>query len=220
MKARSFRDYDVLLFDLDGTLVDSARAIAAALTQVNRRRSERPIPADEVRSLISHGVATLVSRTLGSAPSELNDDIIAFRTELERTPLDPMSVYPGVIDALEVLWLAHFSMAVVTNKPESLSRKLLDSFGLTRFFHVLVGGDTTKHSKPHPDPVQRAFIRLGSPPSRGVLIGDSAVDAAAAAAMALPFILFEGGYDPAGCDPYKIAGRFSNFLDLPKLLAG
>lgn len=209
---------DVLLFDLDGTLADSAGGIAAALSELLRERGGAPIAAHTVRPWISLGGELLVARALGGHALDPAGDLMRFRAILSALPTDPDCLYSDVRETLELLGRTGFTMAVVTNKPEGLSRGLLADLALTERFATLVGGDTTLRSKPDPAPIRHALAALQAEPDRAMLIGDSAVDAAAAKALAMPFLLFEGGYGAHECEPAQVAGRFAAFRELPALI--
>lgn len=200
-----------LLFDLDGTLVDSARHIASALSQLSVGRGGGDIAVEKVRSLVSLGANALVQTALGNLVHDSQGDLAAFREQLAAIEPDVDAVYPGVPGALQALTEDGYAMAVVTNKPERLSRTLLDQMGLLRFFDVVVGGDTLRQCKPDPAPLQHARQLLGMATDQAVLIGDSRIDAAAAHAAGARFVLFQGGYDSAGCNPGHIAARFPHF---------
>lgn len=208
-----------LLFDLDGTLVDTARAIAAALSELAARRGGGPADVAAVRKLVSRGVAELVSETLGPLAGESGRDVSEFREILAQTPTDQAAIYPGAIEALHRFVAAGHRCAVVTNKPEGLSRKLLAELNLARFFSAIVGGDSLARCKPDPAPLLDAMARLEASPEATVMIGDSEVDAAAAAAAKVAFILFDGGYGPVGEQSRKAAGRFVDYAGLTALLA-
>ena len=210
---------DVLLFDLDGTLVDSAPGIALALSRLSSARGGGVVPTDRVRPLVSLGAEALVGRALGPVAGDSAADVVAFRTILAALPADPASLYPDVSITLDALAEAGFAMGIVTNKPERLSLTLIEGLGLGRHFQALVGGDTTGRAKPHPAPLELALHRLGTTATRAIFIGDSAVDAGAARALALPFVLFERGYGAASCDRRDVAAAFDRFADLPGILA-
>ena len=165
MTARRGRP-EAVLFDLDGTLVDSALGIAAALTAVRNRHGGGAISPDGVRPWISLGAKELVRRALEDVvPACSPADLTEFRAELARTPADRACIYPGVEALLEALFEEGVAAAVVTNKPEDLSRQLLRELGLADQFAAVVGGDTTARPKPDPAPVRAALedaaARLG-----------------------------------------------------------
>jgi phosphoglycolate phosphatase len=204
-----------LLFDLDGTLVDSAITIAAALSDLSKSRGGDAIPVERVRRLVSKGAAALVHEALGALAGNSDADVGAFRAILATIPAEPGIVFPGVVAALQSLRGTGHRCAVVTNKPEALARLLLDQLDLARFFPVIVGGDTLAVCKPSPAPLRHALAAIGAPGQAVLMIGDSAVDARAAAAAGLPFLLYEHGYEADGCTSEAVAATFAHFRDLP-----
>ena len=209
---------EAALFDLDGTLVDSAPGIVRALNQVRAERGGEPLQAAAVRPWISLGADALVAAALGPFARRPDEDLQAFRSRLLDLPADPADVYPGVTEALEALADAGLQMAVVTNKPEGLSVALLDQLDLSRWFGAVVGGDTTARPKPDPAPSRAALQALGREPDGTVFVGDSRVDADAADGIGMPFYLYEGGYGAADCPDALVAARFARFAELPGLL--
>jgi phosphoglycolate phosphatase len=207
-----------LLFDLDGTLVDSAFTIAVALSELSRARGGGPVAVAPVRRLVSRGAATLVRETLGPLAGDSAADVAAFRALLARIPADPEMIFPGVIAALEHLTAAHHACAVVTNKPEGLARLLLDQLGLARFFATVVGGDTLAVCKPHAEPLRHALGGVAAPDAAALMIGDSAIDAQAARAAGMPFVLYERGYEAESCAGEACAASFARFERLPDLV--
>lgn len=210
-----------LLFDLDGTLVDSARSIAAALSAVAIARGGGMITAAQVRPLVSQGADVLVSATLGDLANDPQADLVAFRAALSFQVADPVDIYPGAAETLRGLAAAGHPLAIVTNKPEALSRKLLDELGLLDHFGIVVGGDSCQAAKPDPQPLLHALAAIApaATAQSAVLIGDSDVDGHAAQAAGCGFILFDGGYGPATPDAYPIADRFNAYPRLDLLLA-
>lgn len=208
-----------LLFDLDGTLIDSARDIARALTRVSQARGGGAASAETVRPLVSQGVATLVRQALGPVAGARDADIDAFRAALAALPVDPAIVYPGVRTSLDALSATGHPMAVVTNKPERLARAVLVELALDHHFGAIIGGDTAAHPKPHRAPVDHALGAIGGSAGNSLFIGDSAVDAATASDCSIPFLLYEGGYGAADCSASDVMARFAHFEVLPDMIA-
>jgi len=204
-----------LLFDLDGTLVDSAADIARALSIVSHARGGPVIMADRVRPLVSLGAGVLVRRALGPVAGDNAADLSAFRDALGALPPDPSIIFAGVETALKALAAAGFAMAIVTNKPEALSRHLLRGLALDRYFAAIVGGDSAVSPKPDRAPLELALAQMGMAAAPAVMIGDSNVDAAAAKACRIPFILFNGGYGAGECAADDITLWFDDFAALP-----
>ena len=205
-----------LLFDLDGTLVDSAVTIALALSALSAERGGAPVDVGTARGLVSKGASALVRQSLGEAAGDEAEDLAAFRRILADIPADPAIMFPGVPEALASL--AGHPCAVVTNKPAGLARLLLDQLDLSRFFGAVIGGDTLPLCKPHPEPLRYAVAVLQAG-RQAMMIGDSPVDARAAAAAAMPFLLYEKGYEAAGCRDLPVFASFAAFDDLPPIIA-
>lgn len=203
-----------LLFDLDGTLVDSAVTIALALSELTAARGGRPAEVARVRRLVSKGAPALVRETLGPLAGDEAQDVAAFRAILAGIPADPAMIFPDVVEALDALTGVGHRCAVVTNKPENLARLLLDQLDMTRYFGVVVGGDTLPTSKPDPAPLRHALARLDAP-ALALMIGDSAVDARAAEGAGLPFLLYARGYEAGDCGTERVAASFEEFRHLP-----
>lgn len=202
-----------ILFDLDGTLVDSARGIALALDEIRAGRGGGPVALASVRAWVSLGAKTLVANALGDLAGDGDEDLAAFRAILGAQSADLDHVYPGVPACLERL-AAIAPLAIVTNKPEGLSRSLLRQLNLDGFFQAIVGGDTAEHPKPHPAPMRLALEATGAEGRASWMIGDSIVDARAAEAVSARFMLYEDGYGAAECPAELVNGRFTCYSAL------
>jgi phosphoglycolate phosphatase len=167
---------DALLFDLDGTLVDSRRDLAISVQHLQKHYGARPSLEKEVAAFVGDGVVKLVQRALPDLPqNQLEQSIVAFKKFYREHCLDHTKLYPGVRDMLR-----HFrrkKMAVVTNKPVRISGYMLEELGLSSYFAVLIGGDSLKYKKPHPEPVLNALKTLGIHSAiRAVVVGDGPND--------------------------------------------
>ena len=209
-----------ILFDLDGTLIDSAADIARALSSLRCARGGTPVMASDVRPLVSLGAEALVDRALGEFATNSADDLAQFREILSALAPDPAVIYSGVIAALQSLLARGHLLTIVTNKPEALSRSLLIQLGLADYFVAIIGGDTTANAKPHPAPLLKALETIGIASDRAIFVGDSPIDAQAAQACAIPFVLFEGGYGADECANESVYARFAEFAALPVIIAG
>ncbi|WP_169522725.1 HAD family hydrolase [Sandarakinorhabdus limnophila] len=209
------------MLDLDGTLVDSARGIANALTRVANARGLPAVTAGAVRPLVSQGVETLVGTTLGSTAADLAADVAAFRQVLAGLPADPDALYPGAFAAVSGLHSAGHPIAIVTNKPERLALGLLDQLGLLALCGAVVGGDTCPRAKPDPLPLLHALARIAPSvrPGDAIMVGDSDVDGQATLTAGCRFLLFTGGYGPVTQGLYPVHRRFSEFDKLEAIAA-
>lgn len=186
---------DTVVFDLDGTLVDSVVDVGAILQEM---RAERGLPAaDEaaIRYWSSRGGTRLILATLECTEAEAEGLLAEFRARYAQRPTTPSSLFDGVADALCALSAAGIRLALCTNKPERLAIKVLEELGLRAHFGPMVCGDSLDRKKPDPLPLLEALRLAGGTPERAVLIGDSSVDQRTAAAAGVAFCFFEGGYD-------------------------
>lgn len=213
-----------LIFDLDGTLVESAADLHAAAAVVFTERGLAPPDLASVTSLIGHGISNLVEQcfiaagtplpkaNLGQAVERFTEIYAAAPAELSRT-------YPGVRAALSAFTARGISLAVCTNKAEAVSRKMLEIMNLSAFFALVIGGDTLAVRKPDPEMIHACARGLGVPLDRLCYVGDSETDAATASAARIRFVLFTRGYRKAAIRDIAHAERFDNWLDLPTLIA-
>lgn len=208
-----------VVFDLDGTLIDSAPDIHACVNAVLRENGVPLLPLPRVRSFIGGGVELLWSRVIaacGIDPVHRRDLIAAFMARYhDATALTRL--YPGVPEAMAELAAAGHPLGICTNKPLGPTRAVLDHFGLSHLFPAVIGGDSLPVKKPDPAPLRAAFAGLGA--QSGVFVGDSEFDAHAAAAMDVPFLLYTEGYRHSPVDDLPCRAHFSDFAALPGLVA-
>lgn len=193
--------YSLALFDLDGTLVDTAADIAEA---VNRTLDDWKLPQVEeavIRGWIGDGARVLVETAFRHAGSDTAvDDIMdGFMVHYGETLLLRAKLYPGVAETLEALQAQGVALAVCTNKPQRYVRPLLEHLGIADRFGAMIGGDTLPERKPSALPLLHLAQLFDRQPNDCVLIGDSATDAAAAKAAVMPLVLVSYGY-PRGFD--------------------
>lgn len=224
LSARSVR---AVLFDLDGTLGDTAVDIASALNRALVEQGLPRLPAAQVRALIGRGVPTLVERAvalLGAAGESADAGLLLgrFHSHYERMQqLDELQarVYPGVARGLAELRTLGLGLAVVTNKPKKASVDLLARWELNRWIDVVIGGDDGVHRKPHPQPLLNACQELGVLPDEALMVGDSLTDVLAARNAGLAVVCVSYGYNE-GADPCGLpCDAFIAVIDeLPALL--
>ena len=181
-----------LIFDLDGTLIDSEPDLRAALNRLLADRGLSPLNAAAVRAMIGDGARMLVQRAFAAhnraaGPAEYAE----FLEDYEANATVATVVYPGIEAALATLHTAGHKMAVCTNKPEQAARNVLQALGLAHFFAAVVGGDGP-YRKPDPRPLSQALAALNE--TDGIMIGDHQNDQTAAQALNLPFIHAAWGY--------------------------
>lgn len=168
----------LIAFDLDGTLVDSSRDLASAVNATLARiePGAAPLSLDRVRSFIGSGARNLVAKSVAAAGvrAPVDDVLSVFMEEYERRLLDTTVFYPGAREALDEL--DTHALAVLTNKPGGMSRRILDGLGVgPRFFRV-IGGDDLPEKKPDPAGLLALADEAGLPVAGAFMVGDSAID--------------------------------------------
>ena len=188
--------FDVLAFDLDGTLADTAPDLAAALNHALRHLGRPTIDPASVRRLVGHGARALLRRGLaatGEAPEELVEQGLAvFLDYYGANICVGTRPFDGVEQALDDLGARGISLAVCTNKPEALTLLLLEALRWTDLFSAVVGGDTLSARKPDPAPLHEAIARAGG--GRAAFVGDSITDADTARAAGVPLVAVSFGF--------------------------
>jgi phosphoglycolate phosphatase len=216
-----------VLFDLDGTLFDTASDIASALNRVLGEFALEPLPVTEVARMIGRGSPVLVERALaarGLSWGEAQRAAMAQRFlhhygELEENGEAVAQPYPAVGETLERLHGAGLPIAVVTNKVWRFANALLHRLDYMRFINVVVGGDTCERRKPDPQPLLFACEALGVPSTQALMVGDSVNDVKAARAAGIPVVCVPYGYNE-GQDSRTLAcdAMIDSLADLPRLL--
>jgi len=191
-----------IVWDLDGTLVDSAPDLASALNIVLDMRGFFTLSLNEVRKMIGNGVPKLVERGFNAVgvrpdPAQLDELVVLFVKQYKACATDKTRPYPGVVEALQEIHGMNMPMGVCTNKPEAFARQILDGLGLSGFFSSVVGGDTTSTRKPDPEPVLACLRGLVSEPASSLMIGDSVHDVHAAQAAGMCIGVVPWGYRSA-----------------------
>lgn len=210
-----------LVFDLDGTLIDSAPDIHAAANKLFEAKGLSTFSYETVRGFIGNGVPVLVNRLLthqglpGDGP--LHAELVTGFVRIYEEAFDLTTLYEGVSTAVSTLSEAGHHLAICTNKPLGPTRAALRHFGLQPYFPVVIGGDSLPQRKPYPAPLRAAIAGL---PGRATLfVGDSEVDAETAAAAGIPFALFTGGYRKASAESLGARLIFDHHAALPRLIA-
>jgi len=209
----------VLIFDLDGTLIDSAPDIHAAAARLLKREGEPPLSFQVIRSFIGNGVPVLIDRIIEATeldPAHKDHYLAEFLEDYGAHATDLTVPYPGVVSALEAVRDQSMSLAVCTNKPEAPTLQILADLGLDRFFTAVIGGDSLPEKKPDPSGLLFLKDHLGGGPT--LFIGDSEVDAQTAERAGLPFAFFTNGYCKVPVADLAIAATFDAFDELPLLV--
>jgi phosphoglycolate phosphatase len=176
MNAKLNRPIRALVFDLDGTLIDSKQDLVVSVNATLRAIGRAELPADVVASYVGSGAPVLISKALGGSPDadELQRALKYFLSHYEEHKLDHTHAYPGVREALAQL--DEMPMAVLTNKPVNISVRILEGLGLAPFFKVIYGGNSFATKKPDPLGANTVLGDLKVAANEAVMVGDSEVD--------------------------------------------
>lgn len=207
-----------VIFDLDGTLVDTAPDLWRATNHCLALRGRRDVTLDEVRAFVGHGARKLIARGL-AATGELLDareievlygEFVAYYSANIAVGSTP---FPGCVALLDRLKAEGISLGICTNKLEGLSVRLIDALGLDAYFDAIVGPDTIGIAKPDPAPYREALRRLAGQDGRSLLIGDTETDVLTARAAGVPIIGVTFGYTPTPIEEFKPDALISDFGD-------
>ena len=193
-----------LLFDLDGTLVDSAPDLWHTMNYVLDKTGYPKLALDQVRHLVGNGARFLLARGMygmeAEAPApdenpEFEQAVKLFLDYYQEHLTDNSRPYAGCMEMLQQLAKNRFRLAVVTNKPEVMAKKMLVNLGMDHFFEEVIGGNTLSQRKPHPLPLTHTLEKMDTPPELGVMVGDSETDSLAARAARCQLIMVSHGYN-------------------------
>lgn len=217
-----------VVFDLDGTLVDSLPDIADALADLMVEYDLPPHSPEAARRMIGKGVAVLVERAFAAhgqhpAPDDLKVAVARYLALYEPRATRDTVLFPHVETVLRQLAADGCRLAVCTNKPTAISREIIAAFGLADLLPVVVGGDFGPPRKPDPALLLAALDLLGVAPADALMVGDSAADVAAAKAAGVRVIAVENGYTdvaPADLGADRVIADFSGLVDAMAALHG
>ena len=211
----------LLVFDLDGTLVDSAPDLRAALNEMLRERGRPPLSLPQVKRMIGDGAAALVARALaasGGDPADAASALARFIELYEAEAVRLTRPYPAVPETLAALRRRGYRMAICTNKPQHATIAVLEGLGLLALFDGIAGGDRFAVRKPDPGHLLGLVGAVGARAEAAAMIGDSENDAAAARSAGLPLVLMRYGYARADLDPLGADALLDHFAELPNAL--
>lgn len=198
---------DLIIFDLDGTLVDSSGDIAHAANKTLREMGFPDMTVSEIKANVGWGVRSLLEKVMPNEPSGRIDEARRiFLKYYSENLVDETRFYPGVEDTLRHFHASGKMLAVATNKQLALTERILDELGLRSCFSMLVGGDTVPNKKPHPEPLLFIMKSLGIESADTVFVGDSAIDCESGASAGVFTIGAAYGFRgkgellKAGCD--------------------
>jgi phosphoglycolate phosphatase len=217
--------FDIVGFDLDGTLVDSNRDLAPAINHALAVAGRPAVSPDETRKLIGGGARRMLERAMEVTGGALPDDEFeAAYGELQVHYADHLAdntvPYPGCLDALDALLERGCKLAVVTNKIEVNSRLLLEALGMTGRFAAIIGGDTLGpgRAKPAPDMIDTAILLCGG--GRFAMVGDSSYDVRAARNAKVPVVALSFGYNDMPAEELGADALIDDYAELIQTLEG
>ncbi len=216
-----------VVFDLDGTLVDSAPDLAEAVSEVLQAQGRRDVSLEETRGFVGQGAKVLLERAWAATGEPLADGDEAALEALYQAFLEAYHPrvarlsrpFPGAVAVLEHLAGAGHALGLCTNKPAAPTRTLLQRLDLARYFgDAVVGGDSLPTRKPDPAPVHEVLRRCGGQPEAAVLVGDSPTDVQAAQAAGIAVVAVPWGYRDVPVDAMGADLVIGAFEDLPAAL--
>lgn len=215
---------EALLFDLDGTLVDSAGGIAAALNDALAAEGLGPFETSAVADMVGGGVRRLVERALarlgrGDDPARAEAVLAGFLRFYRAAPCRASRLFPDAGETLRRLAGEGARLGVVTNKPDDITRAMLAEFAIAPLFGSIVGSLPGRALKPAPDMIEIALGELGVAPPAAMMIGDSAADVGAGRAAGLRVVLLAHGYSHGDVHALGADAVAPGFTDLPPMIA-
>ncbi|HZC57738.1 MAG TPA: HAD-IA family hydrolase [Xanthobacteraceae bacterium] len=218
-----------IVFDLDGTLIDTAPDLISTLNIILAREGMPAMPYDEARKMIGGGARGMIERALiaegrdGSKPEfkpELDRMFSSFIEHYAAHIADRSRPFPQLEAALDRLAADGLRLAVCTNKLEWLSVRLLDTLNLTRHFAAICGQDTFGMQKPDPEVLRRTILKAGGAPDKAIMVGDSGTDVRTARAASLPVIGVTFGYSEVPIETLQPDRLISSYAELDAAIYG
>ena len=213
--------HPVLVFDLDGTLAETAGDLMGALNVILAREGLAPVPLESARTMLGAGGKALIARGFAKAGRALTPDkhqalFEDFLAHYNAHIADNSWLFPGVVEALDRAAAAGWRLAVCTNKLEHSSRLLLGKLGIAERFAFICGQDTFGVAKPDPKPLIETIARAGGALESAIMVGDSRTDVDTARAAGVPVIAVDFGYTDApvaDLGPDRVIGHFDDLWE-------
>ena len=201
-----FDSFELFVFDLDGTLADSREDLTASVNAMRARFGLKRLPVEQVAGYVGEGMRLLIERSLADSPgTPIEEAMRIFSAHYSEHCLDRTRPYPGVMETLARL-SERAKLAVASNKPEAMTVRMLEAFGIAPMLSAIIGGDTLRNRKPDPEPVLEIMRRAGKTASVTLVVGDGWTDIAAGKAAGAKTC-----YVPGIGDPVKAAAAGPDF---------
>ena len=213
-----------LLFDLDGTLIDSAPSIVYALNDVFNGAGYAPVDVEAVKPLLAGDAMKLVAALIAGQDREISEDENVVLTErflrtYKANPAEDAALFPGAMNMLQHFKEAGHAMAICTNKPSITADPVLSVFGLNTYFDAVICGDQTNFKKPDGRHILETIAAVGSKRSQAIMIGDSGTDIFAAHDAGVTSVWAAFGYGLATADDLKPTATITSLDELPDVVA-
>ncbi len=210
-----------LIFDLDGTLIDSKLDLALSINATLKHMGRAPLPHEKIFGMVGNGASVLVQRALGLkniSDEEVQAGLSYFLSYYRSHMLDNTVAYSGVQEGLALL--GDRPMAVLTNKPVNFSRAILDGLDLSRYFRFVYGGNSFEQKKPHPMGMETLLRELGVKPEHAMIVGDSEIDIQTARNSGVWACGVSYGLGPEGLRSFPPDLMLDSLAELPAYLDG
>jgi phosphoglycolate phosphatase len=211
-------------FDMDGTLVDTAPDLVAAMNHVLKANGFDTVAYDNAKTMIGQGAAAMIKSGLDLLGEQVSVEQLrlmesAFAAHYDENFAEKSAVFGGADLALRELRNLGCNLVVCSNTGEQLVNMILTEFGLRDYFRTICGGDTTEHKKPDPRPLQHVVSISGGTSSRSVMVGDSETDIEAAKRADMPVIAFDFGYSKTPVNQLNASAVLSSYTLLPATIS-
>jgi phosphoglycolate phosphatase len=208
----------LLIFDLDGTLIDSRLDLAHAVNATRAQAGRGPLPHEQIFSFVGNGAPVLIKRSMGpdASDEEVQNALEFFLDYYRHHALDYTVLYPGVHDALNLLYASGTAMAVLTNKPVRISHRIMEGLGIASLFFRIYGGNSFEHKKPHPIGIDTLRAEVSAPAEKTWMVGDSYVDVQTARNAGVASCGVTYGFQPETFQefpPDVLVDRLEDFAD-------
>ena len=216
--------FDAVLFDLDGTLINSAPDVGAAVNRLLDTEGRRPLAGHELRTMIGFGAEDMLSMAFAATGDSLADEdsvhdaVKRYRGFYKKSPAELTTVYPGVREVLAELAETGVKLGICSNKPHELVELVLTELGMVRIFNAITGGDNVPHRKPDGRHIHLTLEMMGAAGMSAAMVGDSETDVAASRNAGLPVVAVDYGYSHGPAGELDADALIGHFADLPATL--
>lgn len=227
MKKINLKEKKLIIFDLDGTLIDSLPDLSSAINILLQEKGFQTFEAEEVKNWVGEGMSKLIERALQNAkapqeeltPKKLYENLKRYKEIYHKNPVENTYVYPGVIELLEALEKENKKLCIITNKASEFIEPILIKLELKKYFHAYLGGDSLPQKKPNPEPLDYLIKQFNCTREETLMIGDSKNDILAAQNAHVESIAIKGGYNYGeAVELYNPDMVVNNMVELQKLL--